>query len=299
MSPGRSHSSAPARSENPRRTAWITGAGGLIGSHIVHAAPEDLNARGLTRSKLELTDFPTVRAAFARERPEIVIHCAALSKTVECERHPEQAGLNNVEVTRVLAELAAEIPLLFLSTDLVFDGTKGNYNESDTPNPLIVYAKTKVAAEQIVLANPRHTVIRASLNAGPTPRGNSSFNEQLRAAWARGEVSKVFADEFRSPTTARVTARAVWELVGANARGLYHVAGAQRLSRLEIAQLIGARTPGVTARIEPGSIREYSGPPRSPDTSLNSTKAQALLSFKLPGFAEALRDPNELATMHR
>src|SRR5436190_1637702 len=115
--------------------AWITGAGGLIGSHIFRASPSDWIARGLTRTELELTNFAAVRAAFVRERPKLVIHCAALSKTLECEQHPEQARLNNVEVTRVLAELAADIPLLFFSTDLVFDGARGNYNESDAPNP--------------------------------------------------------------------------------------------------------------------------------------------------------------------
>src|SRR5262245_56467309 len=129
-------------------TAWITGAGGLIGSHLACAAPREWTARGLTRADLELTDFAAVRAAFAREQPRLVVHCAAMSKTLDCERHPELARTNNLEVTRVLAELATDIPLLFFSTDLVFDGTKGNYNERDAPNPLTVYAETKLAAEQ-------------------------------------------------------------------------------------------------------------------------------------------------------
>jgi dTDP-4-dehydrorhamnose reductase len=238
---------------------------------------------------MELTDFAAVSSAFAHERPQLVIHCAALSKTLECERNPSQARLNNVEVTRVLCELAADIPLLFFSTDLVFDGTKGNYNESDAPNPINVYGETKAAAEQIVLRNPRHVVIRASLIAGRTPSGNRSFDEQLRAAWARGEATKVFADEFRSPLTARVIARAIWELIETDRRGLYHLAGAQRLSRLEIAQVIARLTPDVTARIEPCSLRDFAGPQRSPDTSLDCSNVQRLLSFRLPGFESALR----------
>src|SRR6185503_10854840 len=110
----------------------------------------------------------------------LVIHCAALSKTLACERNPAVARLNNVEVTRVLTELAADIPLLFFSTDMVFDGSKGNYTEADAPNPLTVYAETKFAAERIALANPKHTVIRTSLNAGRTSHG-TAFNEQWRA----------------------------------------------------------------------------------------------------------------------
>src|SRR5215207_2368956 len=217
------------------RVAWITGAGGLLGSHLAKSAPSTWSARALTRVDLELTDFKAVEDLFKRERPRLVIHCAALSKTPACEANPDLAWKTNVEVTRVLCELAADIPLFFFSTDLVFDGRKGNYNEADAPNPLTVYGTTKVAAEEMVLANPKHTVIRTSLNAGPTSSGQSSFDEQLHAAWIRGETTKVFADEFRSPTTANITARAVWELAAANVVGLFHIAGGQRLSRLEIA----------------------------------------------------------------
>ena len=153
--------------------AWITGAGGLIGSHLIRSASRAWEARALTRAELDLTDFAAVRAAFSREQPRLIIHCAALSKTLECEQNPERARANNVEVTRVLAGLAADIPLLFFSTDLVFDGTKGHYRENDPPNPLTVYAETKLAAEKLVLANPKHTVIRTSLNAGRTLNGDS------------------------------------------------------------------------------------------------------------------------------
>jgi dTDP-4-dehydrorhamnose reductase len=270
------------------RVAWITGAGGLIGSHVVRDAPRDWNLRALTRTELELTDFAAMRAAFQRDQPQLVIHCAAMSRTSACEANPELAWKNNVDVTRALCERSREIPLLFFSTDLVFDGCKGNYNEGDEPNPLTVYGETKIAAERITLANSQHTVIRTSLNAGATPRGNSSFDEQLCAAWARGETTRLFADEFRSPITAEVTAHAVWELVTANQPGLYHLGGSERLSRFEIGKLIAARRPQLNPRIEPSSIHDYAGPRRSPDTSLDCSKIQRLLSFPLPKLSEWL-----------
>lgn len=270
------------------RVAWITGAGGLIGSHILRITPPEWKARALVRGKLDLTGFAAVGAAFAREQPQLVIHCAALSKTLECQRHPGRARINNIDVTRVLAELAADIPFFFFSTDLVFDGEKGNYNEGGVPNPLIVYAQTKLAAEKIVLENPGHTVIRTSLNAGRTARANA-FNEQWRAAWLRGETTNLFTDEFRSPLSAEVTARAVWELVSANQPGLYHLGGAERLSRYEIGCLLAANEPHLEARIERGSIQGYADMRRSPDTSLDSTKIQQLLSFELPKFSDWLR----------
>lgn len=269
-------------------SAWITGASGLIGSHIVHAAPRDWNVHALTRADLDLTDFTVMREIFRRHQPQLVIHCAAMSKSPACEADPDLAQKNNVDVTRALCELTNDIPLLFLSTDLVFDGTRGNYNENDAPNPLNVYAATKLAAEQIVLVNPKHSVIRTSLNVGSTTRG-SAFNEQWRAAWQRGEVTKLFTDELRSPIAAEVTARAVWELIANDRPGLYHVAGSERLSRFEIGQLLASRCPQINARIEPFSIKDFPGPPRSPDTSLDSSKVQRMLSFPLPRFSDWLR----------
>jgi dTDP-4-dehydrorhamnose reductase len=274
--------------------AWVTGAGGLIGSHLVARCPGDWQARGLTRKDLELTDFAAVRGRFAEENPALIIHAAALSKTPECESHPNAAWENNVEVTRLLCDLAKAIPLLFLSTDLVFDGTKGNYAESDPPAPLNVYALTKVAAENIVLANPRHAVIRTSLNVGMTA-GGTAFNEQLRAAWREGQATKLFIDEFRSPIPADVTARAIWELIAAEATGIFHIGGSERLSRFDIGRLLADRHADRHPRIEPVSIVDYHGPRRSPDTTLDSSKAQAQLSFPLPRFSDWLKEHPQLA----
>ena len=274
-----------------RQIAWITGAGGLIGNYLVqHAAsmPSAWQVRGITREQLDLTDFSAVRRAFREESPALVIHCAALSKSTICQQDPALARKLNVEVTASLAELAAGIPFLFFSTDLVFDGLHGNYTESGKPNPLTVYAETKIAAEQIVLANPLHTVIRTSLNGGTSPTGDRAFNEEMRRAWRTGRTLKLFTDEFRSPIAATVTARAAWELAAQNRPGLYHLAGSERLSRWEIGQLVAARWPQTNARIVPGSVSEYPGPPRSPDTSLQCAKVQKLLSFALPGFTEWL-----------
>jgi dTDP-4-dehydrorhamnose reductase len=273
------------------KAVWITGAGGLIGSYLVRAAPRfapDATVVALTRDRLELTDAAAVRAAFRLQSPQLVIHCAAITSSPECEANPALARKINVEVTALLAELAADIPLFFMSTDLVFDGRIGRYDETAPVNPLSLYAATKVAAEQIVLANPRHTVIRTSLNGGTSPTGDRGFNEQTRRAWQGGRTVRLFTDEYRSPIAAEVTARAIWELAALNRPGLYHVAGSERLSRWQIGQLLAARWPQLNPRITPGSLKEYKGAPRAPDTSLNCAKAQKLLAFRLPGLAEWL-----------
>jgi dTDP-4-dehydrorhamnose reductase len=250
---------------------------------------------GLTRAQLDLTDFGAVRREFSRQQPRLLIHCAALSKSPECQANPALARRLNVEATAHLAELAADIPMFFLSSDLVFDGQAGNYDEFAAINPLSVYGETKVAAERVLLANPRHTVIRTSLNGGASLAGNRGFNEEMRRAWQAGESLRLFTDEFRSPIFAQVTARAVWELAERNQPGLYHVAGSERLSRWQIGQLVAVRWNQLNPKIEPASLREYRGAPRPPDCSLNCAKAQALLSFPLPGLTHWLAEnPDEV-----
>ena len=280
------------------RVTWITGSGGLIGNYLLQSAATfapGFQVIGLTREDLDLENSGEVRRLFAEQKPGLIIHCAAISKSPVCQANPGLARRINVDVTALLAELAADLPLLFLSTDLVFDGKSGNYEESAAVNPLSIYAETKVAAEKIVRQNPRHAVIRTSLNGGVSPTGDRGFNEEMRRAWQKGDTLNLFTDEFRCPIPAAVTARAIWELALGNRPGLYHVAGSERLSRWQIGRLLSARWPQLNPKIHAGTLKDYTGAPRSPDTSLNCAKAQKLLNFQLPGLTEWLAEnPGEV-----
>jgi dTDP-4-dehydrorhamnose reductase len=277
---------------------WITGANGLIGNYLVQTAPQFAprwRVRALTRADFDLLDFAAVKSAFAQDKPQLIIHCAAITVVSEAQKNPKLARHVNVEVTRQLAELAAEIPFVFFSTDLVFDGRKGNCIEMDTVNPLHVYGETKAAAEEIILKNPRHLVVRTSLNGGVSPTGNRAFNEQLRRTMqSLGSGMTLFTDEFRCPIPAVETARAVWELAQKNCAGIYHVAGAEKLSRRQIGELLVKRWPEVTTPFAAGSAKDFPGPPRALDTSLNIAKVQQVLTKRLPGLSEwLLANPDE------
>lgn len=273
---------------------WITGAGGLIGSWFCRTAPETgITSVGLQRADLDLTDFTAIRTRFNQDRPDVVIHCAALSRSPDCEASPALARRLNVEATRLLAQLCEQRKLVFFSTDLVFDGRKGQYNETDPVGPLSIYAETKVEAEASVLANPNHLVIRTSLNGGRSPTGDRGFNEQICNAWREGKTLSFFTDEFRSPIAAETTAKAVWELTLGGRTGVYHVAGAERLSRYELGSLLAERWPELKPQFRAGSLKEYRGAPRAPDTSLDCAKAQRELGFELPTFTQWLaRQPS-------
>ena len=265
---------------------WITGANGLIGNYLVQTAPRFAPHRrvcALTRNQMDLLDCDAVRREFQKDRPQLVIHCAAVSTIAAAQSNPDLARRVNVDATALLAGLAADIPFIFFSSDLVFDGRKGNYAEADAVNPLHLYGETKTAAEQIILRNPRHTVVRTSLNGGTSRAGNRGFNEQLRRSLQTSPGMKLFTDEFRCPIPAVETARAVWDLANQEQTGLFHLAGAEKLSRWQMGQMLVQRWPEVKTKIESGSARDFPGPPRALDTSLNITKVQEVLSVPLPG----------------
>ena len=275
----------------PRPLAWVTGASGLIGSHIVRASKSfapNWNVRGLSTKDFDLTDFPETQRQFDHDDPDLVIHCAAMSDPTVCEAQPDKARFTNREATFFLSGLAQDIPMIFMSTDLVFDGKHGHYTEEDEPAPLNVYARTKAEAEQLVLANPLHTVVRTSLTAGTSPGGNRGIDEQLINQWGNGNSPTLFTDEYRCPIHAEATAQAIWELVLAKRTGIYHLAGADRMSRYEIGQTIADTRPGIDCAMSPSSLTDYHGPPRAADTSLNCNKIQQVLSFRIPSLKESL-----------
>lgn len=284
-------SSSSSHQSSSGQRVWITGVGGLIGNALAKAASVVVptwDIHGTTGSQVNLLDTLAVEAAFHVIRPDIILHCAAMTNTPRCDREPALARKMNVEVTRHLAQLGASLRFVFLSTDLVFDGSRGHYDETDSINPLTVYAETKAEAERFVLATPTHTVIRTSLNGGTSPTGDRGFNETMRRTWESGGMLMLFDDEFRCPISADVTARAVWELLSHDRPGLYHIAGSERLSRWQIGQALARRWTHLTPRLQPISRLTYSGPPRPGDTSLNCAKVQRLLSFPLPGFTQWL-----------
>lgn len=273
--------------------AIITGAAGLIGQYLVKTAPRwasDWDVQGLTRPDFDLTDRANIERTWQSIKPTAVIHCAALSRTKDCEHDPEQARRINVEATAHLAQLSRDIPFIFLSSGEVFDGKTGWYGETDEPNPINVYGQTKLEAEQAVLQNPGHTVVRIVLTAGTSVTGDRSFVEDMCLTAKAGRDVTLYADEFRCPLPAGVIARAVWELVDRKQLGLYHLGGSERLSRWDIGETLLPWCPELKGRLMKGSARNHVGSLRPADLSLRCEKIQRFLSFRIPGFREWLNE---------
>lgn len=273
----------------PRAT--ITGAAGLIGQYLVKTASRwapGWDVLGLSRAELDLTERSNLETRIHTLKPNLLIHCAALSRTKDCEQDPERAYRINVEATAHLAQLSQDIPFIFLSSGEVFDGKTGRYGETDEPKPINVYGQTKLEAEQAVLQNPGHTVVRIVLTAGTSERGDRSFVEDMCRTAKSGKDVTLYADEFRCPLPAGIIARAVWELVDQKQTGLYHLGGSERLSRWEIGEALLPWYPELKGRLVEGSARNHTGSSRPADLSLRCDKIQRLLSFPIPGFREWL-----------
>jgi len=276
----------------------LTGGGGFLGGIICRelGAEHQLTLLTHTRSAPAGTlGLPLDLAAMAEAAPlhalleahpqDAVLHTAALSNPNQCQLDPGASHRLNVRATQIIADVCAArgLPLAFTSTDLVFDGTRGLYAEDDAPNPLSLYGEHKALAERAVLE--RHPlgglVCRLPLLYGASPGGAPCFLDGFLAQAARAETLRLFEDEFRSPLHAVDAAHGLLLGITSGVRGVLHLGGPERLSRLEFGLLLQealARLPGAPAvRIQATRQADMAmAAPRPRDVSFSSARAAAL-----------------------
>lgn len=269
----------------------VTGASGQLGSYLVREClwrSETVVAwSGRRQGKLlgcplrpiDLTESDAVATAFRDAPPDAVVHTAALAGVSDCQRQPERAEQINALASALLAELAdrAKIPLLHVSTDMVFDGELAPYRETDDVAPLSVYGHTKAEAERAVLAYPRATVARLPLLFGPTLIRAPNFFDQQVSALRQGHRLCLFHDEWRTPLSLQVAAQALLDLLKDGTAGLLHIGGPERLSRLEMGQRLAVFLGCDSSGIVPASRNSLAGAePRPADLSLDSSRWRSL-----------------------
>ena len=224
----------------------ITGmAGGLLGGVsaaartanrdgvVAWVGPRGGEQLGVSLRPLDLTDAAAVAAAFRSERPDVVLHAAALARVADCWRDPERARRVNTDAARTLAGLAADAGarVVLVSTDLVFDGEKGTPYRRDprgVPPPPPYLAWTKREAEVAALAVPRSAAVRVSLLYGPSLHGRPSFFDEQAAALRAGRPVTLFRDEWRTPFDLVTAARALLAVAESDFTGLLHVGGPEQ-----------------------------------------------------------------------
>jgi dTDP-4-dehydrorhamnose reductase len=215
-------------------------------------------------------------------RPTVVIHTAALGNVDLCEEQRDLCYKVNVEATRELFREAYRVgaKIFYLSTDYVFDGTRGLYREDDVPSPVNFYGLTKLLGEEAALAL-GGTVVRTSAVYGVGP-GRPNFGKVVAEKLLRGETVKAFTDQWLSPTLNTLLGEALAKLaLDVDFEGVLHVAG-PRMSRYEFAVAV-ARAFGLDERlVEPASMNSVSfKAPRPRDSSLDVSTASRLLGLRL------------------
>ena len=228
----------------------VTGSKGQLGTALQQVLASD-ELLLVDLPEYDISDYAAITGALASFRPQVIIHTAALTDVDGCERDPELAYRVNTIGTRNLAWAAeaCAAPLVYISTDYVFDGAKGApYWEYDRPNPQSVYAATKWMGEQVVRdLLSRFYIVRVAWLYGPGPR--NFVRTVLRLADERGNLGMV-TDEIGSPTSALDVARALARLVALPAYGIYHLTNAGVCSRydwaLAILRLAGRSGVSVT-----------------------------------------------------
>ena len=224
----------------------MIGANGQLGSDVVRAFAECGNyVVSLTHGDIELSRVESVTACLYAHRPDVVVNTAAMHHVEACEQGPEKAFAVNAYGARHLAIVTGKVGalLIHVSTDYVFDGSKGKpYLEDDAPLPLNVYGNTKLAGEYFVRSlNPKHFVLRTSALYGKHPcraKGGRNFIDlMLKLGRERGQV-RVVDSEFVSPTSTLDLARLIVTLSRSDAYGLYHATAEGSCSWYEFAREI-------------------------------------------------------------
>lgn len=247
---------------------------------------------------VDLASGQGVAAAVERTRPELVVHCAALTNVDECEKDPARAHAINVEATRVLAAAAREARarFVYVSTDAIFSSGDGPHDESAEPMPLSAYARTKLAGESAALtANPDTLVVRTCIYGWSATQTRPSLAEWILAELGAGRTITGFTDLFFTPILANHLVVALDALIERGERGIFHVGGRDCTSKHDFAVALAAEFGLPASLIRRGESSSMPGlAPRPRRPCLDSARYSAATGRPVPRLEEGIRELRRL-----
>ena len=227
----------------------VMGASGLVGAELMRVARTRghvaigaaRNVRGEATHTVDLADRKSIATFLEVTRPSHVVVASAWPYVDGCESDPERSHRDNVEtVTNLIAEASPETRIVFFSTDHVFDGKKDRpYVESDATNPLSVYAKHKLAVEELLLARGHSLITRTAWVFGEE-LGKKNFVYRVATSARAGETMKVPTEQSGCPTSSRWLSEATLTLLEAETDGIVHLTGSAPFTKKEWALAIVA-----------------------------------------------------------
>lgn len=268
----------------------ITGASGFLGSHLCRIALGKYTVFGLSNENkilinnlkvlsADLCDSKALKTLFTQVKPDAVIHAGAMSAPNMCQQYPSESDKINVSASLQIAELCSkeDIPMVFISTDLVFDGCEGNYSEKDPVSPVSLYGEQKVKAESGILSLlPNAVICRMPLMFGDVTGSSQSFIQPMIHSFNAAVEQTLFTDEFRTPVSALSAAKGIL-LALEKTTGIIHLGGRERISRYDFGLILAEVGNFDKKLIVPKFQKEIKfTAPRPADVSLNSSKAFSL-----------------------
>ncbi|MFH2020860.1 MAG: dTDP-4-dehydrorhamnose reductase [archaeon] len=255
----------------------LLGAGGFLGSKLFSVLKKEFDVVPYYFKKSPSLDVTNRDDVFEKLRDaDIVINASGLTNVDLCETDKKLAYSVNVEGTRNIATACKKnrIKLLHYSTDAVFKGDKGDYVETDETGPVNYYAKTKLLAEEIIQKLDDYMIMRVAILYGYNGNGTErSFVIWVINSLKQGKAIRVVSDQIGTPTLIDDIAEATGKLIEKNTKGIYHVSGSQKLSRLDMAKIIANEFGFDKKLITPIKNDDLQlAAPRPLDTSLNIQK---------------------------
>ncbi|MEK6925710.1 MAG: N-acetylneuraminate synthase family protein [Nanoarchaeota archaeon] len=280
----------------------ITGARGLLGSNLALMYSENNAVYATGKNKptfdfcenyeIDITSDEDVRK-IEELKPDVVVHCAALTNVDYCEENIWEAVKLNAEGTEKISEACRKIGsyLVHISTDQVFDGLIGDYSEESPSNPINVYGKTKLDAEKIIQKTNRNFCILRTNIYGWNMQDKSSLAEWILAKLEKKEEVSGFKDIFFNPINTTNLGRCILELIDKGYQGVLHLAGSEKISKYEFARKVAKIFGYDETLIRPISSDEVNFKARRPKKmTLNIEKAKNLLENKLKNVVEGLEE---------
>jgi len=288
----------------------ITGANGFLGQHLVNLLLKKgyeviAVAKGESRLpfkasekfryyEVDITNDFLLHAVLEKEIPDTIVHAAAMTQPDDCQLNPSTCEAVNVQATAQLLLSAESFSrhFIYISTDFVFDGEKGDYKEDDVMNPVSWYGFTKVQAESIVQTSDiPFAIVRTCLVYGNALTGTrSNIVGWVKKSISAGKHIKVVSDQWRTPTYVEDLAKGILLVIEKGATGVYHISGKDKLTPYDMAMQTAAFCKLDDALIENVDAASFSQPAkRPPKTGFDISKARKELGFEPISFEEGLR----------
>ena len=297
----------------------VTGSNGLLGQKIVELLSRSNNYNLLLTSRqeqsvfqdevlpyrqLDVSDKQEVRKVVDEIEPDVIINTAAMTNVDKCETDREAAWRANVVSVENLVQAAklSGSHLIHISTDYVFDGKNGPYNEIDRPNPVSYYGRTKLASENVIrTSGVSNTIIRTMILYGMGYNVKSNFALWVMKSLTDGKPIRVVDDQMGNPTLADDLAFAIIKVVELGRPGLYHVSGADLVSRYDFAMMLAEvfdlNKKYITA-VKTSTLKQPA--PRPMKSGFITLKAQTDLDIKMSGMKHGLTVlKNQLSTNYK